>query len=104
MSYSVRPSQGMFGTIPSPWPSPHPMGRGNGFFASVVNSLVGDDEASVFSLSPSDAERAGVRGFVECIATTKPRFGTALGCGCKFALAGHLLCLAETAICGSLPE
>ena len=45
--------------FPSPWPSPHPMGRGNSFvrFAKAVRGAqIG------FTLAPSDGERAGVRG------------------------------------------
>ena len=62
------------GREPSPRPSPFRKGRGSPL-ASVWSGSLNSDlstSAAKHSLSPSDGERAGVRGFIDCMDTAKP--------------------------------
>ena len=59
------------GREPSPRPSPFMKGRGRTLASVWIGSLNSDRSigAEEHSLSPSDGERAGVRGLVNCILT-----------------------------------
>jgi len=58
-SFSLSPSDA---DAPSPRPSPHRMGRGGRLGASASDRVAMTVEPAGSSLSPSDGERAGVRG------------------------------------------